>query len=282
MQNQLLTTPRLADLQLSRLSNDCGFQIARLPSGAIFALEHVTQTQRVMVNRCFGSPIAASMSAIYLRSGGSAPLILAIAGAQRGCRLGASPQSFRWQGERDAIAYEVSLTLQPDRNVWLWGVQVRNERAAPLPCDALLVQDLGVGDPGFLMNNEAYASQYLDHHIAQHPRMGAILMARQNLPQGGRHPWVAHGCLQGARGYATDFLQLLGPAWRDADDFDIPFGTNLASVRLQHETACAAVLSTPTTVAPGSASGWTFFGCFREDHAQASADSDLAWIAEAL
>ncbi|MBV9725839.1 MAG: cellobiose phosphorylase, partial [Gammaproteobacteria bacterium] len=77
-------------------------------------------------------------------------------------------------------------------------------------------------------------------------------------------------------------LQLLGPAWRDADDFDIPFGTNVASVRLQHETACAAVLSTPTTVAPGGEAAWTFFGCFREDHAQASADSDLAWIAEAL
>ena len=37
------------------------------------------------------------------------------------------------------------------------------------------------------MNNEAYASQYLDHHVAQHPRLNHVLMSRQNLSQGRRH-----------------------------------------------------------------------------------------------
>ena len=36
------------------------------------------------------------------------------------------------------------------------------------------------------MNNEAYASQYLDHHVAQHPRLNHVLMSRQNLSQGRR------------------------------------------------------------------------------------------------
>ena len=30
------------------------------------------------------------------------------------------------------------------------------------------------------MNNEAYASQYLDHHVARHPRLNFVLMSRQN------------------------------------------------------------------------------------------------------
>ena len=282
MQNQLLTTPRPGELQLSRLSNDYGFQVARLPNGAIFAMEHVAANRRIMVNRCLGSPIAGGLGRLYLRVGGARPMIVQVAGAAGGCTIGATPQCFLWQGERDGVAHEVTLALQPDRNLWLWIVQVRNRRDAALSCDALLLQDLGVGDPGFLMNNEAYASQYLDHHIAQHARMGPILMARQNLSQGGWHPWVAHGCLQGACGYATDFNQLLGPAWRDAEEFNIPFGTSLASVRLQHETACAALQSTPITLAPGAAASWTFFGAYREDHPEASTDADAAWVEEAL
>ncbi|HEX8784239.1 MAG TPA: hypothetical protein VF764_12755, partial [Steroidobacteraceae bacterium] len=151
-----------------------------------------------------------------------------------------------------------------------------------LRCDAILIQDLGLGEPGFLMNNEAYASQYLDHYIARHSRMGPILMGRQNLAQGGRNPWVAHGCCEGAVGYATDFLQLMGPAWRDAAQFAIPFGSDLPSVRLQHETACAALQSRAVALAPGDSTTWTFFGTYRADHPEASSEADLALIAASV
>ncbi len=67
------------------------------------------------------------------------------------------------------------------------------------------------------MNNEAYASQYMDHHIARHPRLGTVLMSRQNLSQGGAYPWAAHGCLDGEAGFATDFRQVMGPGGRDRD-----------------------------------------------------------------
>ena len=106
-------------------------------------------------------------------------------------------------------------------NAWLWRVEVVNRRDSELSCDAVLIQDLGLGDQGFLMNNEAYASQYLDHHIAQHPRLNHVLMSRQNLSQGGTYPWAAHGCLEGAAGFATDFRQLMGPGYRDADQFGV-------------------------------------------------------------
>ena len=103
-----------------------------------------------------------------------------------------------------------------------------------LSCDAVFIQDLGLGDQGFLMNNEAYASQYIDHHIAHHPRLNHVLMSRQNLSQGAAHPWAAHGCLEGAAGFATDFRQVMGPAYRDADQLGVPFGTSLPSDRLQY------------------------------------------------
>ena len=66
------------------------------------------------------------------------------------------------------------------------------------------------------MNNEAYASQYIDHHIAIDPRLGPVVMSRQNLLQNGSYPWILHGCLDGATGFATDALQLFGPQYRDA------------------------------------------------------------------
>jgi len=278
-ETRTLSTPRADDLGLRRLRNRCGFQISLLPNGAVFSMDHVAESRRVMVNRCFGSSVAGSMNRLYVRCGGPGSEVVPVAGAPSRCLTAGTAQHFLWQGERNGVAHQVTLRLHPDRHLWLWRVAVRNDTGDSLACDAVLIQDLGLGDPGFLMNNEAYASQYLDHHVAQHPQLGAVLMGRQNLAQSGRYPWVVHGCLEGACGYATDFCQLMGPAWRDADDFNIPFGTRLASVRLQHETACAALQSRAASLAPGARASWTFFGAYREDHPDASGEADLAEVA---
>jgi cellobiose phosphorylase len=275
---QLLRTPRVEDLALRRLGNAAGLQISLLPNGGIFAIEHVQDSRRIMVNRTFGSPLVGAMGRLCVRIGGSEPRVVTVTGAEARCRSGGTPLHFLWDGETAGLAHEVTLRLDADDNLWLWRVQVRNTRQHALPCDAILIQDLGLGEPGFLMNNEAYASQYLDHHVARHPRLGHVLMGRQNLAQGGRHPWVAHGCREGAVGFATDFLQFMGPAYRDAEQFAIPYGTNLSSVRLQHETACAALQSVAVSLDPGATASWTFFAIYRADHPDASSDADLAPI----
>jgi 1,2-beta-oligoglucan phosphorylase len=279
---QHLTTPRRDDLGLERLNNRTGLECSFLPNGAIFALEHVEGGRRLMINQMLGSPLAAGLGSVLLRIGAREPQIVVLAGAAARGRIGAGGERFVWAGETRRAAHAVTLQLQPDQNLWRWRVEVSNRSAEALPCDALLIQDLGLGEPGFLMNNEAYASQYLDHHIAAHPRMGHVLMSRQNLAQAERHPWVAHGCVEGAMGFATDFRQLLGPAHRDADQLAIPFGTSLPSIRLQHESACAALQSTAVTLAPGAATSWTFFGLYRADHRTASGEADLALIDDAL
>ena len=176
------------------------------------------------------------------------------------------------------VRHRVTLWLHPRLSAWFWRVEVVNDRDEELPCDVVLIQDLGLGDQGFLMNNEAYASQYTDHHIAHHPRLNHVLMGRQNLSQGGAYPWAAHGCLEGAEGFATDFRQLMGPEYRDADQMGVPFGTSLPSERLQYETACAALQSKAVRLEPGGARSWTFFGLYEPDHPAASSDSDLSKI----
>ena len=70
----------------------------------------------------------------------------------------------------------------------------------------------------------------------------------------------------------------MGPAYRDADQLDVPFGTNLPSERLQYETACAALQSKAVTLEAGGEASWTFFGFFQPDHPAASSDADLSQI----
>ena len=276
--NNIFVTSRRDDLALSRIINRVGSSISILPSGAIFAIEHERKNRRVMINQLLGSPIAQSMGRLLIRTGGAEPMILSTVGSELGLRVGASDDRFVWEGERSGVRHRVTLSLHPRSNTWLWRAEVVNARDEDLSCDAILVQDLGLGDPGFLMNNEAYASQYIDHHVARHRRLNFVLMSRQNLSQGGAFPWIAHGCLDGAVGFATDFRQIMGPTHRDADDFGLAFGANLPSSRLQYETACAALQSAPATITPGASACWTFFGLYESDHPQASTDDDLKAI----
>jgi cellobiose phosphorylase len=275
----ILPTPRVDDLGLARICNRTGLSITCLPTGAVFAIEHAHAGSRIMINQVLASPIADGMARLFLRMGGDEPATPLI-GAGAACRTGAADDRYLWEGEQRGVFHHVCLWLTPDSNIWLWQVHVANRRETTLSCDAVLIQDLGLGGPTFLMNNEAYASQYLDHFIAEDPRLTYVILSRQNLAQGGAHPWAAHGCLQGAAGFATDYRDLLGPGHRDADGFGPPFGANLSSRRLQYETGCAALQSRSATLAPGSETSWTFFGVYQADHPAASSASDLAIIDE--
>jgi 1,2-beta-oligoglucan phosphorylase len=277
-----LATPRLDDLGLERIQSASGLVFSRLPNGELFSLEHASADRRVMINQVLGSAIAGGIGRLCLRVGGPQPAVVPLAAAAAGLRCGVAADRFVWRGAGAGIDHRVSLQLQPEVSAWVWQVEVRNARDTPVPCDVVLIQDLGLGDPGFLMNNEAYASQYLDHHIAKHPRFGPVLMSRQNLAQAGANPWAAHACLQGAAGFATDLLQLLGPAYRDASGLDLPFGSDLPSLRLQHESACAALQSGALTLARGARARWIFVGLYAEDHPLASSDADLALLEAAV
>jgi 1,2-beta-oligoglucan phosphorylase len=276
-----LTTPRIEDLDLEIIRNASGLEFSRLPNGELFALNHTAAAGRIMINQVLGSTVAHGIGRLYLRIGGEAAVV-PVGAAGRAVSCGTAERRFVWSGADAGISHRVSLQLDSRDSAWRWSLEVRNTRRTPLVCDAVFIQDLGLGDPGFLMNNEAYASQYLDHHIVLHPQLGPVTMARQNLAQGGRNPWVLHACLEGAAGFATDLRQLLGPAHRDADALALPFGTALPNERLQHEAGCAALQSQPVELAGGRSVCWSFLALYREHHPQASSDADLALLGPRL
>ena len=164
------TTPREDDLRLTRIANRTGLSISLLPNGAIFAIEHARDQHRIMINQVLGSPIAGGMGRLYLRASGRESMILPVIGPEAPCRIGGADDRFVWRGEQNGLSHQVCLWLHPGSDVWFWRVDVANRRREELLCDAVFVQDLGLGERGFLMGNEAYASQYLDHFVARHPR----------------------------------------------------------------------------------------------------------------
>jgi cellobiose phosphorylase len=273
-----LWTPREADLRLLRASNQTGLEISLLPNGAVFAIEHETDQRRIMINQVLASSVGNGLGRLYIRTGQPDPTIFQVIGPSAQCRVGAGKDRVAWVGQTHGLHHSVTLWLHPSMNIWFWRVELRNTRDIALPCDAIFVQDLGLGERGFLMNNEAFACQYLDHHIADHSDVGPVIMTRQNLAQDGVNPWVAHGCLEQSAGFATDFRQFMGPSYRDSADFDCPFGTDLVTRRLQHECACAALQSPFRELLPGSSVSWTFFGMYQPDHVGRSSEADLSGI----
>ncbi|MFI5011354.1 MAG: GH36-type glycosyl hydrolase domain-containing protein [Hyphomicrobiales bacterium] len=277
-------TPRDGDLGLRRIANATGLSVSILPNGAILAIEHEHDGRRIMINQVLGSPLHGGIGRLVLRLGGLRPRNLELTGPAAKVDVGVGTDRIVWAGKADGIDHRATLWLHPGSNVWLWHVEVTSDRA--LPCDIILVQDVGLAERAFLMSNEAYASQYIDHHIARHPKAGLVVMSRQNLSQGDGHPWVTHGCLDGAASFATDALQLFGPGFRDAAGLTLGFGTDLPGERLQHEVACPAIQSRPAALVAGRTVTWTFFGLYEPDHGPASSDADLerldlVWRAQA-
>jgi cellobiose phosphorylase len=269
------TTPRDGDLHCLQVTNKTGLSASVLPNGALFALEHQSERGRIMLNQVLGSPVHGGIGRLYLRIGGETPRVVEIVGPEARFRFGADADRFVWEGEMEGLRHRVTLWLAPESNVWLWQVDVAHQGKGQIACDVVLVQDLGLGDRGFIANNEAYVSQYIDHHVAQEKVLGPVIMTRQNLAQSGRWPWIMQGCLDGALAFATDALQLFGPRYRDQSTIAFPFGTDLPSERLQHEVACAVLQSRPLKLTAGRSARWTFFGLHEPDHAEASSDADL-------
>ncbi|HMR34133.1 MAG TPA: hypothetical protein PKA13_23695 [Geminicoccaceae bacterium] len=269
-------SPGKRGLGLRHITSSSGLSFAILPNGCVFALEHRHKRGQTQINLVQGSSLDGGIGRLYLRVRAPEAEAVEAVGPGARVRVGVAGDRVIWQGASDRLKHRVSLWLHPLQPFWLWRMHVENISADTLSCDGLLVQDIGLGARSFLMNNEAYASQYVDHHIAQHPECGPVVMSRQNLAQGGMHPWVAHGCLEGATAFATDAMQLFGPLYRDCGRIDPQL--DLPSERLQHEVACQMIQSAPSTLQPGGQAALTFFGLYEPHHPDATSEADLARI----
>ncbi|MFT4184213.1 MAG: cellobiose phosphorylase, partial [Rhizobium sp.] len=164
--NRSFQTPRREELGLSTLTNSAGLSASALPNGTLFSIDFADQQGGVMINQVLGSPVYGGIGRLYLRIGGAKPAVAEIVGPKAAVSFGHDETGFSWSGETSGIKHAVRLQFHPGDSVWFWRVSLENAADTTIPLDLVLIQDVGLGDRGFLMNSEAYASQYLDHHIA--------------------------------------------------------------------------------------------------------------------
>ncbi len=202
-------------------------------------------------------------------------------GPQSPLRARAVDGGYAASGEWRGLSIELFLALAADRPAWRWLVHLENRSTQALCVDLLYGQDLALSSDGAARLNEYYVSQYLDLSAWEHPRCGFVVAARQNLAQGGRHPWAVVGSLRRGVLFATDGLQLFGLSPRMGG---LPQGVSsgLARQRLQHEHALAAVQDEAASLAPGAHWSGGFFAALQADHPLATSAQDLAAVDEAL
>lgn len=219
-----------------------------------------------------GNEVEAAPAKLWLRrhhAGGVE--LLPLLGPQSASRLHFGRHRFDAQGEAGGLRWRLALVLAPTEPAWFWHVRVENIGTMPQTFDLVLVQDIALGSYGAVRLNEHYVSHYVDLSPLPDAQHGWVLAARQNLAQGGRHPWALMGSLRRAESYATDALQLKAG-----------LAAGLPGTRLQHEHALIALQDERATLAPGQRVAGGFFGCQRADHPEATSEADLAQVQATL
>ena len=151
--NRNFQTPRREELGLTTLTNSAGLSASALPNGTLFSIDFADQQGGVMINQVLGSPVYGGIGRLYLRVGGAKPETAEIVGPKAAVRFGHAESGFSWSGETAGIRHTINLRLHPSQTTWFWQVSLENTTGAVLVADLVLLQDVGLGDRGFLMNS---------------------------------------------------------------------------------------------------------------------------------
>jgi cellobiose phosphorylase len=265
-----------------RLASAAGLTLELNADGGVRRI----QLRDDVVNLFMGNGMEPGPANVWLRSRRAARVEEAVPllGPRSPLRARASRDrgdTFESRGEWEGLGIALRLVLAEQEATWCWQVSIENRSSRERTIDLLYGQDIGLASHGAVRLNEHYVSHYIDFSPMEHARCGWVVAARQNLEQGGRHPWAVVGSLRRAASFATDGLQLFGLAQRLGG---IPAGVRggLPSQRLQHEHAMAAVQDEAVALAPGAAWAGGFFVALRADHPLATSTDDLVAVDAAL
>ncbi len=252
------------------LKNERGLVFQLLDNGAVHAIRH----GEILVNQVLGSPVEGGLGNIYLRTHRAGRVAWAPLLGPAGGRLRTTADAACWEGTHDGLRYSCTLRLAARRSDWFWTIRIVNNASRPRSVDAVLAQDLGLAQEAAVRSSELYTSQYIDHTILEDAHFGYLVCSRQNLSQGGTHPWLMHGCLGGSVGFLTDGFQLYGLDYKATNMPAALARRMLPNRRYQYELALPTLQSRRIRVRPGEAAEITFFGAYLADHAGASGPGD--------
>ncbi|SES29335.1 GH36-type glycosyl hydrolase domain-containing protein [Salipaludibacillus aurantiacus] len=237
------------------LSGDLTFTF--LNTGDIFEI----RSQRSMINQLNGNVIDGSLNNIFLRIHNKSTIKWCpLVGVKSPGTVHFAADSVQWKGTFENVAYRVTFSPDPS-GIWFWKVELEGERTE---VDIVYGQDLGLGEPGMVRNNEAYASQYIDHKPFLSEEKGFVVTSRQNLPQSGSNPYIQQGCLGGAKGYSTDGFQFFGLSYKETNEPELLNRPSFPNMNYQYEFAYTALQSDFFQL--NGSKEIIFYGLFKENH----------------
>lgn len=266
------------------IENEAGVRVSVLANGCLQWI----MVGPTMINLFVGSPLAGGAMRMYLRelwpdeSGHGARGVgwyHELIGSVSDAEVSSGDRGFAWTGCRGELRYRVELVLHESLAAWCWRVSVTGGEAGAM-YDCIFSQDVGIASRGQIQNNEAYTSQYIDHRIEQHPAIGPVIMARQNLAQESKHPWLTHACVTGGVAALTDGFDFFNSNCRAGG---VP--QNLDEIQFknrnrQYEFSCHTLQSAPTNLDASGEAEWRFVAQFSDDHFQASHPTDMTRLEE--
>jgi cellobiose phosphorylase len=268
---QQLDLGQRQEFERIEFSNAAGLKVALYKNGGTQGI----YLDGLMVNQVEGHPLQGGLDGVYFRRHGTDGIAsIAVSGAAAPCSF--DKNGAVWQQEQDGMVLSMRLLLHPELPLLLRVCHAQNNRNATVTCDWMAGQDLGIADTGALKNNEAYACQYLDHRIVDHPVAGKVMLSRNNLhPQ---KPFAVHCCLQGAQSASSDGYQFFGTVSKLSGKPVALQSAALENRVRQYEFAFAALQSHTITLEPGQGCMTVFALYVVREHPQVSSAADLALV----
>ncbi|WP_051314800.1 GH36-type glycosyl hydrolase domain-containing protein [Alteribacter aurantiacus] len=231
-----------------------------LNSGDLFQASY----HQLMVNQWLSNPIDGSMNNIFLRIFKDKEILYTpLLGIQSDSAVSFTKEAVTWTGDFEGVDYNVTFRLS-EKGVWFWQVNLNGKG---IEADVIYTQDVGIGDKGFIRNNEAYLSQYIDHKVFEDDSKGYVVCSRQNQGQSTGFPYLQQGALTGAKGYLTDGFQFFGLSYKETNEPAALKGTSLPNEIYQYEFAFTGLQSEKLSLS--GSSHVVFYGLFKENHSEA-------------
>lgn len=229
-------------------------RIVFLKTGDLYEID----SNGMMINQLNGNSLDGSLNQLYLRIHTESGIHYApMVGSNATSSFGWSKNQLTWRGSFMTVSYRVDFQLGKDS--WFWRIQLTGSGKA----DVVYGQDLGNAAKGAVQSNEAYVSQYIDHHVTK--KDGTIILSsRQNQPQNGKFPLVEQGSLQHLRSYSTDGYQFFGRSYKETNEPEALGQKTLADEVYQYEFAYIA-LQTVLYEVSEKTTEIVFYGTVKED-----------------
>lgn len=227
-----------------------------LKSGDIFEILH----KDIMINMFNGTFRDGSLNNIYLRiyEHDEVKVVPLIGGKSNG-EIYFDSNSMMFEGDAFGISYRVRFTLS-NHLIWFYEVDLNGKN---FEVDLLYCQDISISNKNACLNNELYTSQYIDHKAIESSN-GFVVCSRQNQDQGGKFPYVEHGCINGnIISYSTDQTQFFSLEYKKSG---IPYIIDKDLPKENYQFELAYIVLQTEKMRVDNNKNICFYGLFRKDY----------------